>query len=215
MPRQGQTAWSGALDYRDGKLVVTSFSFGQVQWLDIASGEPLRTLKGFNKPYGVRLLSDGSALVAEQGTGRVLLLTPPFDGDPEVIAENLKGPVGLLLDGDEGLYVTETRGGSVSHFDLREGDATLIAEGLSAPEGLDRLNEDHLVVAEAGSGRLVSVNTDSGKITEIASDLPIGMPPMMGAGPSFLPTGVAVGSDGVIYVVSDLQNTVLKLTPSP
>ena len=215
MPRRGETSWSGTLDYRDGTVVITSFSFGQVQWLDAASGEPVRTLNGFDKPYDVRILSDGSVLVAEQGTGRVLLIRPPFDGEPEVVAENLQGPVGLLLDGDEGFYVTETDSGSISHFDMLEGDATLIVEGLASPEGLDRLDENHLIVAEVGNRRLVAVNLDSGEIRAIAADLPIGMPSMMGAASSFLPTGVAAGHGGNIYVVSDMQNTVLKLTPIP
>ena len=123
--------------------------------------------------------------------------------------------MGLLLDGDEGFYVTETDSGSISHFDMLEGDATLIVEGLARPEGLDRLDENHLIVAEVGNRRLVAVNLDSGEIRAIAADLPIGMPSMMGAANSFLPTGVAAGHGGNIYVVSDMQNTVLKLTPIP
>ena len=47
----------------------------------------------------------------------------------------------------------------------------------------------------------------------VASDLPLGLPPFMGPPKTFLPTGVIVGTDGVIYVTADVSHTVLKLTP--
>ena len=47
----------------------------------------------------------------------------------------------------------------------------------------------------------------------VAEDLPVGLPPMIGAPGPYLPTGVVVDSSGVIYMTSDVKRTILKFTP--
>ena len=51
----------------------------------------------------------------------------------------------------------------------------------------------------------------SSDITEIATNLPIGLPATPGGLPSNIPTGVGVGATGVIYFSSDVENAIYKV----
>ena len=53
----------------------------------------------------------------------------------------------------------------------------------------------------------------SGAKTVIASNLDIGLAPYPGGPPALVPTGVAVGRTGTVYVSSDIRNALYKLTP--
>ena len=53
----------------------------------------------------------------------------------------------------------------------------------------------------------------TGAKTVIASNLDIGLPPYQGGPPGLVPTGVAVGAGGTVYVSSDIRNALYKLTP--
>ena len=53
----------------------------------------------------------------------------------------------------------------------------------------------------------------TGAKTVIASNLDIGLEPYPGGPPALVPTGVAVGKTGAVYVASDRRNAMYKLTP--
>jgi streptogramin lyase len=80
------------------------------------------------------------------------------------------------------------------------------------PEGIAVAPDGKLVVAEVGAKRLVSIDPQSGAVTEIAGNLPIGMPAAPGGLPSNIPTGVGVGETGTIYFSSDVENAIYKVT---
>jgi hypothetical protein len=78
------------------------------------------------------------------------------------------------------------------------------------------LDDGRLVVAEVGAKRIIALNPDDAtdELEVLASNLPLGLPPFMGPPKTFLPTGVIVGKNGIIYVTADVSHTVLKLTPN-
>lgn len=213
LPRSGEIIWSSWLDWKDDVVVLSSFAFGQVQWLDARTGKPTRTLSDFKNPYAIKIMPDDSLLLAEFGSGRVLRLHPPFTGEPEVVAENLAGPLGLALADNVNLYVTEATDGRVSLVRLGDGKQKILREGLQQPEGIAVLADGRLVVAEVGAQRIVAFDTDGGDLEVIADELPLGVPPFMGPPKTFLPTGVHVGKNGIIYVTADVTHTVLKISP--
>jgi sugar lactone lactonase YvrE len=214
-PRQGDVIWSSWLDRKGDTVVLSSFAFGQIQWIDANTGAPTKTLSGFSNPYAIKILPDDSLLIAEYGSGRILRLAPPYDGEPAVVAEGLDGPLGFVLARDAILYVTEAAGGIVSSIDIDDGKRSVVRDGLNQPEGIALLDDGRLVVAEVGAKRVIALNPDNGTDEPeiIASDLPLGLPPFMGPPKTFLPTGVIVGKNGIIYVTADISHTVLKLTP--
>jgi DNA-binding beta-propeller fold protein YncE len=85
------------------------------------------------------------------------------------------------------------------------------AKDLKGPEGIAVAPDGKLIVAEVGAKRIVSIDPASGAITEIAGNLPIGLPAAPGELPSNIPTGVGVGATGVIYFSSDIENAIYKV----
>jgi sugar lactone lactonase YvrE len=213
LPRTGDIIWASWLDWVDDVVVLSSFAFGQLQWLDAGTGEPFRTLSGFKNPYAIKIMADDSLMVAEYGSGRLLKLHAPFTGEPEVIAEELGGPLDFTISNDKTIYVTEAAAGRVSAISPDDGKRRVIRENMQQPEGIAELDDGRLVVAEVGARRIVAISTDSDELEVIADNLPIGMPPFMGPPKTFLPTGVLVGQNGIIYVATDMTHTVLKISP--
>ena len=212
LPRQGDIIWSSWVERDGDTLIASSFPFGQLQWIDLRSGRALKTREGFANPYAILRLPDERLLIAEYGSGRILAIDAPYDGEPAVFAGGLDGPLGLAIDGDR-LFVTEARGGRVTMLSLAGSARREVAAGLNQPEGIALLPDGRLAIAEAGARRLVALDIDTADIHELATDLPIGLPPFMGPPETFLPTGVAVDSQGNILVTADVGHTVLKLTP--
>jgi hypothetical protein len=64
-----------------------------------------------------------------------------------------------------------------------------------------------------GLRRLIAIDPKDGTITPLANNLAIGLPGFQGGPPAYVPTGVAVGKSGAIYVTSDVRNAIYKLTP--
>jgi sugar lactone lactonase YvrE len=198
-------------------VVLAGWSSGTVQVVDRASGESLRMIHGFAGPTAALELPDERLVVAEAGTGRLLVVSP--DGDQrETLVEGLAAPAGLDLGGHEEsstreVFVTESASGAVSAVALSGGARRVVAEGLSIPEGIDHAADGRLVVAEVGKRRLIAIDPTSGAITELVAGLPIGLPALPGAPPSYVTTGVAVAADGSVFFTSDLENAIYRLPP--
>lgn len=194
-------------------VLLSSWFTGTVQVMDRKTGESLHLLHGFAAPQDAVELADGSLLVTELATGKLLRVSGPEGETRDVVAEGLVLPVGMVLDGQQAVYLTEAGAGTLSRIDLASGERTVVAQGLAMPEGLDTAPDGSLVLAEVGAQRVVSVNPSSGAVTVLAEGLPIGMAGAAGTPPSYMPTGIAVGGDGTVYVSSDLENAIYKLVP--
>jgi glucose/arabinose dehydrogenase len=127
-----------------------------------------------------------------------------------VVIGGLEGPVGLVAGSGGAVYLTEAVAGQVSNVGAN-GERTVIAKDLKMPEGIAQAPDGKLIVAEVGAKRLVSIDPASGSVTEIAGNLPIGLPAAPGGLPSNIPTGVGVGATGVIYFSSDIENAIYKV----
>ena len=77
------------------------------------------------------------------------------------------------------------------------------------PEGIALTPDGKLIVAEVGAKRIVEIDPQTGKLTEIAGNLPIGLPAAPGGLPTNIPTGVA--ATGTIYFSSDIENAIYKV----
>ena len=70
---------------------------------------------------------------------------------------------------------------------------------------------DHGIVAEVGKGQLISIAPD-GSHTLIAGGLQMGLSGYAPFPPAYIPTGVALGGGGEIYVSSDVENSIYRIT---
>jgi sugar lactone lactonase YvrE len=192
-------------------IIMSSFNAGLVQAYDKKSGERLTRWAGFVGPTGVLELEDGSILVGEAGTSKLLLVSG-VDGEVrKTIAEDLHGITDIVrLNGSEVLLSAGALG-KIIKVNYKTGEAASFTSDLQGPEGLAIDADGNVLVAEVGKKRLIRIDAVTGKQTILVSDLPVGLPGYPLAPPSFITTGVTVAEDGTIYIASDIDNSILKV----
>ncbi len=197
-----------AVSATDKVIVNASTNAGFVQGHDRTTFERQFRWTGFLAPSGILAREDGSVIVAETGSGRILLVKN--QDDRQVLAENLAEPIGLTEDAANNIYFSEAGSGMIKVIDHESGKITTWAQGLNGPEGIEFDSNGLLIVAEVGAQQLVSLDANKNK-TVIATDLPIGLKgyPMLPG--SFLPTGVSVDAENRIYLSSDIDNSILLI----
>ena len=97
----------------------------------------------------------------------------------------------------------------ISRIDLASGARTTVAEGLQKPKGLAVAPDGRVVVLEVGAKQVTALDPKTGAKTVLAANLPVGLIERGGPGAG----GVAVGASGVVYVSSDVENAIYRLTP--
>ncbi|MGE0152705.1 MAG: hypothetical protein AB7R90_08800 [Reyranellaceae bacterium] len=194
-------------------VILTSWFTNSVQRIERASGKPLAMLHDFKAPVDAIEAEDGSLLVLELGSGSLLRVKGADGKDRATVAGELGAPVAMASAGPGAVYVTELASGAVVRIDLATGAKNVVASGLKAPEGIDVAPDGRLIVAEVGLRRVVAIDPKDGAVTPLAGNLAIGLAGFQGGPPAHVPTGVAVGRSGAIYVTSDVRNAIYKLTP--
>jgi sugar lactone lactonase YvrE len=200
-----------------GEFVVTT-SGGQVSRYRPEASESEVLADGFDQLYGVAVSSNG-VVFAELGTGRVLSLRA--DGGVEVLAGDLREPIGVAIDADGACLVAEAGAGRVVRLSGSRID-TVIAN-LGRPQGI-YVRNGVLYIVDAGAKELIGFDLKSNVRQTIASGLPVGPPPGMVpkplkgmppfSGPQGPFAGVAAAADGTLYVSADGDGSVLALRRS-
>jgi sugar lactone lactonase YvrE len=196
---------------RGDDVLLSSWFTGTVQLIDRRTGKTKEMLHDFKAPHDAVRLGDGSILVNELGSKSLVRASGEHGKDRTVVIGGLEGPVGLAAGPGDAVYVTEAFAGQVSKVGSN-GEKAVVARDLKGPEGIALAPDGRLIVAEVGAKRIVSIDPKDGTVTEIAGNLPIGLPAAPGGLPSNIPTGVGVGATGVIYFSSDIENAIYKVT---
>jgi len=191
-------------------VLLSSWFTGTVQLIDRKTGKTKEMLHDFKAPHDAVRLGDGSILVNELGTKSLVRASGEHGKDRTTVIGGLEGPVGLAAGSGGAVYLTEAFSGQVSKIEAN-GEKTVIAKDLKGPEGIALAGDGKLIVAEVGAKRIVAIDPANGAVTEIAANLPIGLPAAPGGLPSNIPTGVGVGASGVIYFSSDVENAIYKV----
>jgi sugar lactone lactonase YvrE len=192
-------------------VLLSSWFTGTVQLIDRKTGKTREMLHDFKAPHDAVKLGDGSILVNELGSKSLVRASGEHGKDRTVVIGDLEGPVGLVAGSGGAVYLTEAFAGQVSKVEAN-GEKTVVAKDLKMPEGIALAPDGKLIVAEVGAKRIIQIDPKDGAITEIAANLPIGLPAAPGGLPSNIPTGVGVGATGVIYFSSDIENAIYKVT---
>ena len=191
-------------------VILSSWFTGTVQVIDRKTGKTIEMLHDFKAPHDAIRLGDGSLLVNELGSKSLLRVSGEHGEDRTVILGALGGPVGLAAGAGGEVYLTEAITGQVSKVESN-GEQTVIAKDLKMPEGIAVASDGDLIVAEVGARRIVRIDPVKGTVTEIAGNLPIGLPAAPGGLPTNIPTGVGIGATGTIYFSSDIENAIYKV----
>jgi len=191
-------------------VLLSSWFTGTVQLIDRKTGKTKEMLHDFKAPHDAVKLGDGSIRVNELGSKSLIRASGEHGKDRTAVVGGLEGPVGLAAGSGGAVYLTEAFAGQVSKVEAN-GEKTVIAKDLKGPEGIALAPDGKLIVAEVGAKRIIQIDPANGTITEIAANLPIGLPAAPGGLPSNIPTGVGVGASGVIYFSSDIENAIYKV----
>lgn len=82
--------------------------------VDAASGAISGTVAGLAQPLGAARVGD-DVVIADHGANRLMRLTEVDPLHPLPLAVPVEGPVGIVADGDGGVFVSEYRAGRVLH----------------------------------------------------------------------------------------------------
>jgi len=197
-----------------GNLVVTTSS-GDVITYHPTSHHMTEHGKGLQELYGVAVGPGGAIVVAEGGTGRVLVISGK---EIKTAASGLARPSGIAAAADGSCFVAEAGKGRVVHVN---GGVNEAVGDLKEPQGL-LLDGDDLYIVDVGAHELVRFSVKSRQRETIASNLPVGAPlgvvPHVLAGiPGLLPgpltpfAGITQSHDGTIYVAADAEGSILAL----
>lgn len=149
-------------------------------------------------------LADGRLLVVQRDELAVIAV----NGERKVLASKLGRIQGVAVHAGDA-YLTDAGEGRVLRVSLSGGQPQVVASGLTLPQSIAATASGQLLVVEFGKKRIVSVDRASGNVTELASNLPIGM---RGGDRLGVGIGLTVGPSGAIYVTSDVENSIYKLT---
>lgn len=197
----------------DGVMVFTDVVRSRVFMVDRGSYKTVHKWKGIEAPYGVLLTDNGEPIVADFTSGNIIRLSTLDKKSREIVSSKLSGPVDIAWASPDALYVTEALAGRVRRINLSDDSKRVISDGLNQPEGLAILADGRLVVVEVGAQRVIAVDPETGTTEVLANDLPIGQFVPHTPAPVHVPSGIALGENGVLYVTSDQAHSIIRLVP--
>jgi sugar lactone lactonase YvrE len=200
-----------------GEFIVATTN-GQVARYWPAKSESAMLAEGLDQVYGVAVSPNGTVVVAELGTGRVLSVK---SGQVEALATGLRDPMGVAIAPDGTCFVSEAGAGRVVKLSGSKVEA--VVDGLQRPQGI-LVRDGQLYIVDPGAKALVAFDLKSKSRSNIATELPLGAPqgvtpkPLRGISPFSGPqgpfAGIAAGADGTLYVSGDAEGSVLALRQS-
>ena len=186
-----------------GRLIFGDFYGGTISRIN-ADGSVTLLFSGLAGPEGLVYLSDGTLIIAEQRTNRILQIAPGTSA-PTVLRVLPGTPSGLnCKDGVDGIALDPTNNtlilpdsptGNVYRMSLDGKKLTLLTGGIVRPVGAVVDNQGNVYIADECGGAVVRVATD-GKTTR--------------TGGFGMPDDVAFDAQGNMLVI-DLKPTIHAL----
>ena len=193
-----------AVSVNGAHVILTSGVAGGVQIMDRASGRRLRVVEGFKGPADAVELPGGDLLVLEQATGALIRVS----GETRrTVARGLKSPTGLARAANGAIYVAEGGAGRIARVNLATGAVSTFAGGFKRPTRVAVGPGGRVVVLDVGARSVIEIGR-KGARTVLTRDLAVGQLP----GNTPWGAGVAVGAGGDVYVASDVENAIYKIS---
>lgn len=176
---------------------------GRIDVRDRVSGKRLSLSEPFRAPTDVVGLPNGDWIVSQAG-GEIIRVSGVTR---TTIASGLKMPVSLALGPGDSVYVAERDAGKVTRVDLKTGDVTMSADGFDKPRAIAFTPTGELVILDAGAKQVIEFDRAAQSRRVLAKELPVGYLPNAPSG------GIAVGAKGDVYISSDVENAIYKISP--
>lgn len=215
--REEGRMWASHLEYPlnawadEHVVVLTSWATGTVQVFDRASGEMTHGFHDFQAPHDAVQLADGSLLVAELATGRLLRVSGEQGEQREAVVVALAGPAGMAFNADRSTLFVTTAGGSVWAVNPADWSKRRVRDGLAMPEGISVSAAGKLLVMEVGKQRLLEIDPVDGATRTLAEDLPVGLPALEGLPPTGVFNDVVEAANGDLFFTADRDAGLYRL----
>ena len=215
--REEGRMWASHLEYPlnawadEHVVVLTSWATGTVQVFDRASGETTHGFHDFQAPHDALQLADGSLLVAELATGRLLRVSGEQGEQREAVVVALAGPAGMAFNADRSTLFVTTAGGSVWAVNPADWSKRRVRDGLAMPEGISVSAAGKLLVMEVGKQRLLEIDPVDGATRTLAEDLPVGLPALEGLPPTGVFNDVVEAANGDLFFTADRDAGLYRL----
>ncbi len=175
--------------------------------------ESVRSASDYTNPFNFVALAGDSSIGSVDGTG---------------VGARFNGPMGMATDAQGNSYVADeknhvirkittngvvtTFAGEAGYAGYRDGSSTEARFRL--PKDVEVDTAGNVFVADAGN-RVIRKITANGEVSTVAGSGSHGSADGVGTAASFaLPTGLALASDGAIYVADAVTNTIRKIALS-
>lgn len=215
--REEGRMWASHLEYPlnawadEHVVVLTSWATGTVQVFDRASGGMTHGFHDFQAPHDAVQLADGSLLVAELATGRLLRVSGEQGEQREAVVVALAGPAGMAFNADRSTLFVTTAGGSVWAVNPADWSKRRVRDGLAMPEGISVSAAGKLLVMEVGKQRLLEIDPVDGATRTLAEDLPVGLPALEGLPPTGVFNDVVEAANGDLFFTADRDAGLYRL----
>ena len=193
-----------AVSVHGTSVLLTSELAGTIQIFDL-SGKLLREISGLEKPGASIECDDGAIVVTEPLSGRVVLLS----GEKKAtLAEGLQLPAAVADAGDGSIYVSESEAGRLLRITLNDRKITVVAEDLGTIRAIATMPDRSVAILDTAGRRVFLLAPASGVKTLVAHHLPVGrlQQPYARSG------GLAVSSNGTLYIAADCENALYSIT---
>ena len=188
----------------------------KAKWMDRLAGtqpasESTKVLFQLGEPYGMTLDSKGRLFVADQKVGAIFIFNTETR-DVELIKNKVHAHfvriIGLAMDDGDRLFVSDPGLRHIIVFDANHKATDVITEGMSDPGALALDRENRLLyVADVALDQILVYDADSfklkRKIGTTGHNHELTTP-----GDFAKPSGIALDSDGNLYVCDTLNNRI-------
>lgn len=205
------------IDRSGDNLILSSWFNNAVQVWNYESGTEVELYYDYVLPVNAIFGHDGSLIVAELGFDGAVKISVQKDGVRTNLVESGDGilvPSGLACSAKGDLYVADNYLGTV-HKLMSAGEALdepeLIISDLMQPEGMKVTENGKLIIAETGLDRVISVDLTTLELNEVA-EIMLGKPGPSGTPPFWLLSDIDIDDEGNLFVTSDVENKIYKIT---
>lgn len=207
-PWVGGRGMSSAIAASDTLIAFSYSGASRVRVIDRRTDALVMEFTDIDAPRGLLITDDGSIIVADAKSGRLLRLRKDHRS---TIAKDLAQPVALLADTTDTVLVSEYGRGALTRVNLRDGSRQIIATDFESPSALARLPDSRIAVIEQTQRRLVLFDPRDGSRRVIATQLPTSLASLPFAADTT--TGLVATRDGRLYVTCAENNSILRIDP--
>lgn len=190
-------------DTGNNRIVFLDDQGVYLQSLGGESGDPVQ----FMSPSRVTVDTADNIWITDRLNGRILAISkhgePLASWDPAECEDILTSPMGIAVNADGLVYVTEKRAEDVFVFDANGKFQKRIPLGLRYPEGISIGPDGTFWVADFGNDRVVQIDRDGNLLLEI-----------WGENAGFKnPSSTFINSDGTILISDQFHHQIVRASP--